>query len=84
MPRTASYLLSWVGMAGLEWTWCMTVTTVLILQGWVNKFMEEPTIGRKRIQLAQAMWHHTYTNIPGHDEDLDAGRIIDLQKMQMA
>jgi linoleoyl-CoA desaturase len=38
-------------------------------------------IGRKRIQLAQAMWHHTYTNIPGHDEDLDAGRIIDLPKM---
>jgi linoleoyl-CoA desaturase len=24
--------------------------------------------------------HHTYTNIPGHDEDLDAGRIIDLPK----
>jgi hypothetical protein len=22
------------------------------------------------------MLHHTYTNIPGHDEDLDAGRVI--------
>jgi linoleoyl-CoA desaturase len=26
--------------------------------------------------------HHTHTNIPGHDEDLDAGRIIVLQKRQ--
>nr|WP_224483649.1 acyl-CoA desaturase [Robertkochia sp. 3YJGBD-33] len=24
--------------------------------------------------------HHTYTNIPGHDEDLDAGRIIRFSK----
>jgi linoleoyl-CoA desaturase len=24
--------------------------------------------------------HHTYTNIPGHDEDLDAGRIIRFTK----
>jgi linoleoyl-CoA desaturase len=26
--------------------------------------------------------HHTYTNIPGHDEDLDADESFDLQKMQ--
>jgi fatty acid desaturase len=33
-------------------------------------------------QVQHNVLHHTYTNIPGHDEDLDAGRIIDLQKMQ--
>jgi fatty acid desaturase len=34
-------------------------------------------------QVQHNVLHHTYTNIPGHDEDLDAGRIIIvLQKMQ--
>jgi fatty acid desaturase len=28
----------------------------------------------------QCTLHHTYTNIPGHDEDLDAGRIIRFTK----
>jgi fatty acid desaturase len=32
-------------------------------------------------QVQHNVLHHTYTNIPGHDEDLDAGRII-LQKRQ--
>jgi linoleoyl-CoA desaturase len=27
-------------------------------------------------QVQHNVLHHTYTNIPGHDEDLDAGRII--------
>src|SRR5699024_11074440 len=47
---------------------------------WVNKVM-----GSSMYLLAGNVYnwkvqhnvlHHTYTNIPGHDEDLDAGRII--------
>jgi linoleoyl-CoA desaturase len=57
---------------------------VRILTKLVNKFMGGTiyilpmyTTGRYNITIL----HHTYTNIPGHDEDLD-GRINDLQKMQ--
>ena len=31
-------------------------------------------------QVQHNVLHHTYTNIPGHDEDLDAGRIIRFSK----
>lgn len=31
-------------------------------------------------QVQHNVLHHTYTNIPGHDEDLDAGRIIRFTK----
>jgi linoleoyl-CoA desaturase len=33
-------------------------------------------------QVQHNVLHHTYTNIPGHDEDLDAGRIIRFTKRQ--
>jgi fatty acid desaturase len=33
-------------------------------------------------QVQHNVLHHTYTNIPGHDEDLDAGRIIRFTKEQ--
>lgn len=31
-------------------------------------------------QVQHNVLHHTYTNIPGHDEDLDAGRVIRFTK----
>jgi linoleoyl-CoA desaturase len=54
----------------------MTVTTVRTLQelgeqiyGWNHLCTEETyTTGKYNNVL-----HHTYTNIPGHDKDLDAG-----------
>ena len=51
---------------------------------WVNKLM-----GSSMYLLAGNVYnwkvqhnvlHHTYTNIPGHDEDMDAGRIIRFSK----
>jgi linoleoyl-CoA desaturase len=35
-------------------------------------------------QVQHNVLHHTYTNIPGHDEDLDAGRIIRFKRGKMA
>jgi linoleoyl-CoA desaturase len=47
---------------------------------WINKFMGGTIYilaGNVYCwQVQHNVLHHTYTNIPGHDEDLDAGRII--------
>ena len=47
---------------------------------WVNKFMGGSIYilagNVYNWQVQHNVLHHTYTNIPGHDEDLDAGRII--------
>ena len=47
---------------------------------WINKFMGGTIYvlagNVYNWQVQHNVLHHTYTNIPGHDEDLDAGRII--------
>jgi linoleoyl-CoA desaturase len=48
------------------------------INSWVVRFIflqETCTTGRYNKCI-----YHTYTNIPGHDEDLDAGRIIRFTK----
>ncbi|MFT7328220.1 MAG: linoleoyl-CoA desaturase [Crocinitomicaceae bacterium] len=51
---------------------------------WVNKLMGASiyilagNVYNWKVQ--HNLLHHTYTNIPGHDEDLDAGRVIRLTK----
>ncbi|RZJ67233.1 MAG: acyl-CoA desaturase [Flavobacterium sp.] len=49
-------------------------------KGWVNKFMGGTIYvlagNVYNWQVQHNVLHHTYTNIHGHDEDLDAGRII--------
>jgi linoleoyl-CoA desaturase len=49
-------------------------------KGWINKFMGGTIYvlagNVYNWQVQHNVLHHTYTNIPGHDEDLDAGRII--------
>ncbi|MVO08733.1 acyl-CoA desaturase [Flavobacterium sp. TP390] len=49
-------------------------------KSWVNKFMGGSIYilagNVYNWQVQHNVLHHTYTNIPGHDEDLDAGRII--------
>jgi linoleoyl-CoA desaturase len=51
---------------------------------WVNKFMGGSIYilagNVYNWQVQHNVLHHTYTNIPGHDEDLDAGRIIRFTK----
>ena len=53
-------------------------------KGWVNKFMGGTIYvlagNVYNWQVQHNVLHHTYTNIPGHDEDLDAGRIIRFTK----
>lgn len=47
---------------------------------WLNNFMGSTIYilagNVYNWQVQHNVLHHTYTNIPGHDEDLDAGRII--------
>ena len=49
-------------------------------KNWVNKIMGGSIYilsgNVYNWQVQHNVLHHTYTNIPGHDEDLDAGRII--------
>ena len=51
---------------------------------WVNKLMGSSiyilagNVFNWKVQ--HNVLHHTYTNIPGHDEDLDAGRVIRFTK----
>ena len=49
-------------------------------KNWVNKFMGGSMYILAGIfynwQVQHNVLHHTYTNIQGHDEDLDAGRIL--------
>ncbi len=49
-------------------------------KSWVNKFMGGTIYilagNVHNWQIQHNVLHHTYTNIIGHDEDLDAGRII--------
>lgn len=51
---------------------------------WVNKLMGSSiyllagNVHNWKVQ--HNILHHTYTNIPGHDEDLDAGKIIRFSK----
>jgi linoleoyl-CoA desaturase len=48
-------------------------------KSWVNKFMVTIYVLAGNVynwQVQHNVLHHTYTNIPGHDEDLDAGRVI--------
>ncbi|MBZ4041507.1 fatty acid desaturase family protein [Flavobacterium hibisci] len=49
-------------------------------KGWINKLMGGTIYvlagNVYNWQVQHNVLHHTYTNIPGHDEDLDAGRII--------
>ena len=49
-------------------------------KNWINKFMGGTIYvlagNVYNWQVQHNVLHHTYTNIPGHDEDLDAGRII--------
>lgn len=53
-------------------------------KSWVNKFMGGSIYilagNVYNWQVQHNVLHHTYTNIPGHDEDLDAGRIIRFSK----
>jgi linoleoyl-CoA desaturase len=52
-------------------------------KSWVNKFMGGTIYvlaGNVYNWQVQHILHHTYTNIPGHDEDLDAGRVIRFTK----
>ena len=47
---------------------------------WVNKLMGSSIYilagNAYNWQIQHNVLHHTYTNIHGHDEDLDAGRIL--------
>ena len=49
-------------------------------KNWINKFMGGTIYvlagNVYNWQVQHNVLHHTYTNIHGHDEDLDAGRII--------
>ena len=49
-------------------------------KSWVNKLMGGTIYvlagNVYNWQVQHNVLHHTYTNIPGHDEDLDAGRVI--------
>lgn len=51
---------------------------------WINKIMGSSIYilagNVYNWQVQHNVLHHTYTNIPGHDEDLDAGRIIRFSK----
>jgi linoleoyl-CoA desaturase len=51
---------------------------------WINKFMGGSIYilagNVYNWQVQHNVLHHTYTNIPGHDEDLDAGRVIRFTK----
>ena len=53
-------------------------------KSWVNKFMGGSIYvlagNVYNWQVQHNVLHHTYTNIHGHDEDLDAGRIIRFTK----
>ena len=53
-------------------------------KSWVNKFMGGSIYilagNVYNWQVQHNVLHHTYTNIPGHDEDLDAGRVIRFTK----
>lgn len=51
---------------------------------WINKFMGSSIYilagNVYNWQVQHNVLHHTYTNIQGHDEDLDAGRILRFSK----
>ena len=51
---------------------------------WVNKLMGSSIYilagNAYNWQIQHNVLHHTYTNIKGHDEDLDAGRILRFSK----
>ena len=53
-------------------------------KSWINKFMGGSIYilagNVYNWQVQHNVLHHTYTNIPGHDEDLDAGRVIRFTK----
>ena len=53
-------------------------------KNWINKFMGGTIYilagNVYNWQVQHNVLHHTYTNIHGHDEDLDAGRIIRFTK----
>jgi linoleoyl-CoA desaturase len=53
-------------------------------KSWVNKFMGGSIYilagNVYNWQVQHNVLHHTYTNIHGHDEDLEAGRVIRLSK----
>lgn len=53
-------------------------------KNWVNKFMGGTIYilagNVYNWQVQHNVLHHTYTNIIGHDEDLDAGRVIRFSK----
>jgi linoleoyl-CoA desaturase len=53
-------------------------------KSWVNKFMGGTIYflagNVYNWQVQHNVLHHTYTNIPGHDEDLEAGRVIRFTK----
>ncbi len=53
-------------------------------KGWVNKFMGGTIYvlagNVHNWQVQHNVLHHTYTNIIGHDEDLEAGRIMRFSK----
>ncbi|ALM49664.1 fatty acid desaturase [Flavobacterium psychrophilum] len=53
-------------------------------KSWLNKFMGGSLYllagNVNNWQVQHNVLHHTYTNIHGHDEDLDAGRIIRFTK----
>lgn len=51
---------------------------------WINKLMGSSMYilagNVYNWQVQHNVLHHTYTNIPGHDEDLEAGRVIRFSK----
>jgi linoleoyl-CoA desaturase len=53
-------------------------------KNWINKFMGGSIYilagNVYNWQVQHNVLHHTFTNIPGHDEDLDAGRVIRFTK----
>lgn len=53
-------------------------------KSWINKFMGSSIYilagNVYNWQVQHNVLHHTYTNIHGHDEDLDAGKIIRFSK----
>jgi linoleoyl-CoA desaturase len=66
----------------------MEIMVRILIKNWINKFMGGTIYilagNVHNWQVQHNVLHHTYTNIPGHDEDLDAGRIIFYKRGKMA
>jgi fatty acid desaturase len=62
----------------------MAITAPYSNKSWVNKFMGGTIYvlagNVYNWQVQHNVLHHTYTNIPGHDEDLDAELSVLLKK----